>query len=189
MKIAAVIPVRNRPDLLRQAVHSVQAQTIPVDEIIVVDDASVDETVAVALSMARTDSRIRIIALPERRMVGAAHNIAWRSTDADWIAFLDSDDKWLPEKTARQIPLLSGSEVVACFTGLKNKDDESIYLPPDNVSLFELRRRNILHTPSTCIVKRAALAAVGGFDEDQVKLFSARGARWTARCGILVNPR
>lgn len=165
MKIAAVIPVRNRPVLLLRALRSVQAQTYPVSEIIVVDDASTDETAAVALTVAENDGRIRVIRLPKRRFVGAARNVAWRSTDADWIAFLDSDDEWFPEKTNRQIGLLAGSNAVACFTGCKSRIDNYVYSPPETVNLFDLQGLNILHTPSTAIVRRSALVKVGGFDE------------------------
>ena len=165
MKIAAVIPVRNRPELLRKAIFSVQAQTLPLDELIIVDDALTDHTAEVARSMAADDRRIRVIVQPERKMVGAARNVGWRSSGADWIAFLDSDDEWLPEKTERQMALLAKSEAVACFTGLKCKVDHYVHSPPETVSLFDLQRRNVLDTASTSIVRNSALAAVGGFDK------------------------
>jgi glycosyltransferase involved in cell wall biosynthesis len=166
MKIAAVIPVRNRPVVLLQALRSVQAQSHPVSEIVIVDDASTDETADVALSMVADDKRIHVVQQPERRGAAAARNIGWRAAQADWIAFLDSDDEWMPEKLERQVECLNSHDnAIACFTGYKVKEDDWCYAPPKNVTLFNLLRANILGPTSIALVSRSALEAVGGFDE------------------------
>ena len=164
MKIAAVIPVRNRPELLQRAVRSIQAQTRKPDEIIIVDDASTDDTPLVAKEMAANDARIRVIEQPICLGCGGARNTAWRCSDADWIALLDSDDEWMPEKLECQEILLHG-DAVAVFTGLRARTSDYIYIPPQNVSLFELRCANVLNTPSSAIIRRSALEDIGGFDE------------------------
>jgi glycosyltransferase involved in cell wall biosynthesis len=167
MKVAAVIPVRNRPAQLSQALRSVQLQSHPVTEIIVVDDASTDETATLALTLAAEDRRIRLLRHSKRRGGSASRNTGWNASDADWIAFLDSDDEWLPEKLERQVEYLKGhGSALACFTGCQARGDIGGYRPPKAVSLFDLQRSNILGTTSTALVSRFALAAIGGFDEN-----------------------
>jgi glycosyltransferase involved in cell wall biosynthesis len=103
--IAAVIPTRNRPELVLAAIRSVQAQTLPVVEIIVVVDGPDQQTVdaLAASSGGEPDPRLRVIAL--RTSVGGAEarNIGVRQARASWIAFLDDDDLWLAEKLEVQL--------------------------------------------------------------------------------------
>jgi len=167
MRVAAVIPVRNRPAQLLQALRSVQGQSHSLAEIIVVDDASTDDTLHLASTMADEDRRIRVIRHSERRGGGASRNTGWRASKSDWIAFLDSDDEWLPDKVARQIECLkSNQDAVACFTGCKTRQNTWIHRPPEDVTLFDLQRSNVLNTTSTALVSRSALEEIGGFDED-----------------------
>jgi len=166
MRVAAVIPVRNRPAQLLQALRSVQAQSRPLDEIVVVDDASTDDTASLATNMAINDPRIRVLRHSERRGGGASRNTGWRASESDWIAFLDSDDEWMPNKLERQLESLKDHpDAVACFTGCKTRDDVWAYRPPETITLFDLQRSNVLSTTSTALVRRAALEAFGGFDE------------------------
>ncbi len=92
--IAAIIPTRDRVEMTERAVRSVLAQTRQPEELIVVDDGSVDGT---GEHLRRTFPEITL-----RRLgglgVSAARNHAIRSAQSDWLAFLDSDDEWLPEK-------------------------------------------------------------------------------------------
>ncbi len=99
MRIAAVIPTRDRNDRVRKAVRSVLEQVRPVDELIVVDDGSSDGTVE-AVEREFGDS-VRILQ-SNGRGVSAARNLGVAAASASWIAFLDSDDLWLPEKLERQ---------------------------------------------------------------------------------------
>lgn len=164
MSIAAVIPVRNRADTLARAVRSVQAQTHAVDEIIIVDDASNDDTLTAAEVLATGDSRVRILIQPERRGAGAGRNRGWRAAHLAWIAFLDSDDEWLPEKLQIQMDVLAKDEkLLACFAGFRT--DWSNWIPPERVRLLDLQRMNVLGSTSSAVVRRSALELVGGFDE------------------------
>jgi glycosyltransferase involved in cell wall biosynthesis len=94
--ISVVLPVHNRADVLKRAIQSVLDQRLKAWELIVVDDGSRDESVAVAKSFG--DERIKIVELGENRGGNAARNTGVRAATARLVAFLDSDDTYLPEK-------------------------------------------------------------------------------------------
>lgn len=168
MGIAAIIPVRNRPEVLARAVRSIQAQTLAVDEIVIVDDASTDETLEVIREFAAKDGRVKLIRQLERRGASAARNVGVRSTQAQWIAFLDSDDEWFPQKLERQLAQITAQpDSVASFTGCQavSERPEWEYTPPASISLFDLQKSNVLGTTSTALVRRSTFIEVGGFDE------------------------
>ena len=101
MKISVVIPSYNRAHTLPRAIRSVQQQTVKVDEIIVVDDGSSDNT----------DITLRefsgISPLHQDNLgVSAARNAGIQAATGDWIALLDSDDEWLPQKIEQQLSLI-----------------------------------------------------------------------------------
>jgi glycosyltransferase involved in cell wall biosynthesis len=97
MKISALIPTYNRLPFLTRAIDSVLAQTVPVDEIIVVDDGSSDGTAGSILS--RYGSSVRVVTQANMGVSGARKR-AVDEASGEWIAFLDSDDEWLPERNA-----------------------------------------------------------------------------------------
>jgi glycosyltransferase involved in cell wall biosynthesis len=114
--VAAIITTRHRPRLVQRAVRSVLAQTHPCAEIIVVIDGCETET----------ETNLRQLHLPQLRVISTgdpvggseARNIGARLATADWIAFLDDDDEWHPEKIQRQLSLalhsLSAAPIVSC---------------------------------------------------------------------------
>jgi glycosyltransferase involved in cell wall biosynthesis len=93
MKVSALIPTYNRCNYVQRAIQSVLAQTVPVDEIIVVDDGSTDGTYEQIQH--RFGDRVRLI-YQENRGVSSARRRAIREASGDWMAFLDSDDEWTP---------------------------------------------------------------------------------------------
>lgn len=97
--VSVIIPTYNRAEYVTQAIDSVLAQTYPDYEIIVVDDGSTDNTKEVLLPYM---DRIRYI-YQENGGIGAARNTGIKMAKGNWIAFLDSDDEWLPGKLAAQI--------------------------------------------------------------------------------------
>lgn len=97
MAISVVIPVYNRPIELQRSVESILNQTVSVDEIIIIDDGSSDNTADVIQTLVQHNSVIKSLSQTNQG-VSAARNQGIKKAKGEWIAFLDSDDEWLPQK-------------------------------------------------------------------------------------------
>ncbi|MEE4350106.1 MAG: glycosyltransferase [Pacificimonas sp.] len=97
--VSVIIPVYNREALLPRALESVRAQSSPANEVIVIDDGSTDASAAVAEDMASRWPELTILS-QSNSGAGAARNRGLATAQGDWMAFLDSDDIWLPAKLA-----------------------------------------------------------------------------------------
>ena len=104
-RVSVIIPVRNRETLIERAIRSVLAQTAPVLEVIVVDDGSTDNTPSMVASLAREEDRIHFLQHASSRGAQAARNTGIRAAKGEWIAFLDSDDLWLPKSLETRVAL------------------------------------------------------------------------------------
>lgn len=114
--ISVVIPAYNAARFLRSAIDSALSQTAPPEEVIVVDDGSIDETFEIAASYG---AQVRAIRQPNRGE-GGARNRGIEEARSDWIAFLDADDVWCPQKLQRQMAFCQSANVVACHTNFRN---------------------------------------------------------------------
>ena len=101
MEVSVIVPTRNRSALLAMTLRSVLRQRDVDLEVIVVDDASTDDTPRVLAAL--TDTRVRVIRHAMPSGVAAARNHAAAETQADWLAFIDDDDLWAPEKLLCQL--------------------------------------------------------------------------------------
>jgi glycosyltransferase involved in cell wall biosynthesis len=97
--ITAAIPVRDGEAYLAEAIESVLAQSRPCDQLIVVDNGSSDRSAEIAAGFGPA---VEVVSEPQPG-IGAARNAARRTTRGDYLAFLDADDLWEPEKTALQL--------------------------------------------------------------------------------------
>jgi glycosyltransferase involved in cell wall biosynthesis len=97
-RVSVVLPVHNRADVLSRAIESVLAQELSDFELIVVDDGSTDESATLVQSF--TDERVRLVRLDRNRGGNAARNEGVTAARSPLIAFLDSDDRYLPNKLA-----------------------------------------------------------------------------------------
>ncbi len=102
--VSVIIPTYNRAALVAEAVASVLAQTWRDFEVLVVDDGSTDGTIE---ALAPYASRLRLLRRESRGGVSAARNTGIKAARGEWLAFLDSDDLWLPEKLSRQMAYLA----------------------------------------------------------------------------------
>jgi len=117
--VSVIIPTYNRAKLLPRALESVLAQDYPHLEIIVIDDASTDETPNVLKAFA--DPRIQVFRHPENKGHGAACETGIRCAKGELIAFLDSDDVWLPGKLGLQVAIFrQWPHVDFHFTNFRN---------------------------------------------------------------------
>lgn len=101
-QISVVIPAYNSADYIGRAIRSVQGQTYPAHEIIVVDDGSTDETEAAVSAFGEGVTYLR----QSNAGAAAARNNGIHAAEGEWIAFLDADDEWLPHKLQSQVELL-----------------------------------------------------------------------------------
>lgn len=118
MKVTAIITTHNRCNLLKKAINSVLAQTYRNIELIVVDDNSTDETESYMNEFVNSNEDIRYIRLNEEQSEGGnyARNVGIRESTGKYIAFLDDDDEWFPEKIEKQVAILDKNNDVGFVT-------------------------------------------------------------------------
>lgn len=117
-----LIPVFNGETVLPQAVADVLAQTMSDLEVIVIDDASVDGTAAVAARLAQDDARVRIVSAPGNVGPGGARTLGLEAAKGEWIAVLDADDGWEPDRLARLLTIAAAQELDAVADNLSLVD-------------------------------------------------------------------
>lgn len=165
MQISAVIPTYNCSRYLSRAIDSVLGQTRPVDEIVVIDDGSTDDTPAL---LARYGDRVRALRVANGG-VSKARNHGLRMARYEWVAWLDADDWWMPTKIARQVELVDKDpQLDFIYTGLRMVEldgHEYDRVTTDPTRVWPGLRYTNTITPSTVMVRRELLLAAGGFDE------------------------
>lgn len=172
--VSVIIPAYNAAKTLKATVESVFEQTFEDFEIIIVNDGSTDETLALAESIAGTDERVRIISQPNRG-VASARNNGIRAAAGEYVALLDADDLWVQHKLERQIEVLTksvGEEVFAVQSGalFVNDNLEVISVRPCEPSkdalLETLLFQNMPNNMSTLVIKRSKFDEMGYFDTE-----------------------
>ena len=114
--VSIVMPAYNSEKYIEDAVQSVQRQTVDSWELIIVDDCSTDSTAAIASNLASEDDRIHLYRNPSNKGAAESRNAGLRLCTGKYVALLDSDDLWLPNKLERQIVRLekTGADIVYC---------------------------------------------------------------------------
>lgn len=115
--VSIIMPAYQCESTIEESIRSVLAQTYSAWELIVVNDGSTDGTSAILSSFAEKDSRIHIITLKQNRGVAEARNRGAEVASGEWIAFLDSDDLWIPEKLEKQLSFAEETGFVFLYTG------------------------------------------------------------------------
>ena len=127
--VSVVIPVYNRASTIGRALASVQRQTCPPDEILVVDDGSTDASCAVVAALAAQDASIRLLRETRNGGGAAARNTGLRAACGELVAFLDSDDEWLDDHLEQRISTLRSDPDVALVFGAFYLDDGRTTIP------------------------------------------------------------
>ena len=170
--VSAIIPTYNRAHLVGRALHSVLAQTFQDFEIIVVDDASSDRTEELVASFG--DPHIRYLRHEHNRGGSAARNTGIKAARGEYLAFLDSDDEWLPDKLDEQLRAFSDSDLdavgaVVCGSDVVEEDISQVHqtLPKHRGWIYEdlLAQKARPWNTSAIMVRVAATERTFFFDE------------------------
>ncbi len=151
-KVSVVMPVFNSALFLKDAINSVIGQTFENWELIIVDDFSTDNSVSIVQDLSKNNSRIKIIQLSKNVGAALARNIGIDVASGDFIAFLDSDDIWLPEKLEVQLKQLKNSGSGISFSSCYLIDNfgkiKGVRLSPSAVNYGELLKLNTITNSS-----------------------------------------
>lgn len=181
--ISVIIPTWNRAHSIEAAIKSALEQTFPIHEVLVCDDGSTDETHLLVKAMAVLDPRIIWLpgshggrpAIPRNRGIAAA--------SGEWIAFLDSDDTWLPWKLERQLLAGEESNVDAVCSNVwrlvPRRETCTLMLPEVNMRLGtgNLLRENLVAC-SSVILRRSLFEKSKGFPETAILKVGEDHALW-----------
>ena len=155
--VSIVMPAYNAAKTIRDSIKSVQAQTFQDWELIVIDDGSKDCTADILREIASVDNRIRFLQNEKNRGASYTRNRAVELAKGEWIAFLDSDDLWMPEKLEKQLMLLNKyPDMVICYTASSFIDDDGNpydYILPaiEQLTYKQLLRKNLMSCSSVLI--------------------------------------
>ena len=141
-KASIITPSHNSSQFISETIQSVLNQSISDWEMIIVDDCSTDNSIEVIQSFVEQDSRIKLIQLSENSGAAVARNAAIEAAQGRYIAFLDSDDLWLPDKLEKQLAFMQANNYPFTYAAY-DKIDESGQVfghigVPDRVSYFDL---------------------------------------------------
>ncbi len=167
--VSVVIPVFNRGSTIRDALESLSNQTHPSWEALVVDDSSTDKSVRVVNEYALKDRRVRLVKHYKRKGAPAARNTGIRAAKGDWITFLDSDDRFLPNSLEARLRLAAEKrlEVIHSDCLIVKKESGK----PERMGVRAVRGRvyeTLLRGPATTgyfLFSRGAISRIGPLDE------------------------
>ena len=165
--VSVILPIFNSFNYVEVAIDSVLSQTYPISEVIVIDDGSTDGS-AILIKNKYPEDIVKVFSIKNVGAAGA-RNYGISVAKFNWIAFIDSDDKWDLSKLDKQISVLknfSEIKLLGCVTNMphfKNKilSDDNILIP---ISLNMLLFKNYFQT-STVIISSKVLSELGGFPE------------------------
>jgi teichuronic acid biosynthesis glycosyltransferase TuaG len=147
--VSIITPAFNSEKFIQETIESVLAQTYQNWEMVIVDDGSKDNTVTLVKTYTETDSRIKLIELKENSGPAVTRNTAIKHSKGRYLAFLDSDDQWLPDKLEKQLQFMQVHQVAFSFTSYKVVDEKgtetgSIIEVPEKVTYEELLKNNVI---------------------------------------------
>ena len=171
-KVSVVIPAYNVCAYIEETLISLERQTFKAFEAIIVNDGSTDETAAIAQSFCQRDARFRPIAKPNGGL-SSARNFGIRHAKADYIAMLDGDDIYEPEKLANHVRWLDADpQIGVVYSASKTMRDDGRVTwmslggkPVSSDPLVSLLYKNFVGHGSNAVFRRALIDEVGEFDE------------------------
>jgi teichuronic acid biosynthesis glycosyltransferase TuaG len=158
MKVTIVLPCWNSAARIKTTIKSVQAQTYSHWELIVVDDASEDNSISIVRELAEIDHRIQLVTLGHNGGAAIARNAGIERAHGDFIAFIDSDDIWLPDKLQTQLSFMETRGIDVSHTSYRFIDEHGRRLGrrttcKEHLSYEDLLKYNRVGT-STVVYRR-----------------------------------
>lgn len=160
--VSIIMPAYNAARYITDSISSVLAQTWNDWELIIIDDCSTDHTPDIIAAFEKTDSRIKHIRNNQNSGVAHSRNFGIAKATGIWIAFLDSDDCWTPDKLTMQLAFTQQQQADFTFTGSAFIDEKSQPLPhylsvPEKISYTMLLKQNIISCSSVLIKRKLLL--------------------------------
>lgn len=145
--ISIVMPAYNAAQYIEQSIESVLKQSYTNWELIIVDDCSVDDTYKIVDKLCLNEERIKLFRMNENSGVAMARNFAISMSRGKYIAFLDSDDLWLPDKLEKQLNLMREKKAVISYTAYRQFSMEKVgnlVSVPEQVTYKQLLKGNVI---------------------------------------------
>jgi teichuronic acid biosynthesis glycosyltransferase TuaG len=148
-KVSIITPTYNSAKFIEDTIKSVQQQVFEDWEHIIIDDCSSDNTVEIVEQYTKIDKRIRLIKQSQNKGAAEARNVGIKNAKGRYIAFLDSDDLWLPSKLKTQVEFMEKNDVAFSFSSYELIDEEGKCMSvsvqaPNQVSYEELLKNTII---------------------------------------------
>ncbi len=167
--VSVVIPAYNRASTIEASIKSVEAQSYSHWEIVVCDDCSKDNTVQVVEGMIKMDNHIRLIIQDVNRGAQAARNAGIKAATGEWIAFLDSDDQWLPDSLELRMKIAQRDNIQVVHSNAyilhPGKEKELYRVPALAGSVYKQVLSGEGPMFPCLLVKKEALEKIGYLDE------------------------
>src|SRR5262249_51071058 len=154
--VSVIMPVYNASATLEETLQSLYAQTMPDWELCVVDDCSKDNTAEIIKRHAAKDSRIKPFFNAVNRGAAFTQNASLQSASGRYVAFLDGDDFWLPEKLARQLAFMNHQDAPMSYTAYRRINEDgskvsAIIHPPAKMDYVDLLQNTAMASSSMII--------------------------------------
>lgn len=158
--ISIIVPAYNAENFIEQTIRSVQSQTVNSWELLVIDDCSTDHTYQTVKQLAKVDTRIQLLKNEQNSGPSYSRNRGMDLANGEYVAFLDSDDLWMPEKLEKQIELLErkNADFVCCSymiideQGNRSKKDVVV---PETIDLKLLLKNNLMGCSTVLLTRKA----------------------------------
>lgn len=191
--VSVIIPVYNRAQTVLDAIRSVLEQTFRDFELLIIDDASTDDIEGSLASVG--DDRVRLVRLKENRGAAGARNAGIRESKGLYVAFLDSDDQWLPEKLERQLQFMRAPATAsrASCTGFAlltpRHPEGEVRIDEDAATDVGLSLGCRVSPGSTLVYERSLFEEIGALDETMRRLEDWDWLlRYTKRAKLTIVP-
>jgi len=167
--VSVIMPTRNRAELLKRSIASIRAQTFADFELIVINDGSTDHTAEVLAAVG--DPRLRVIHNALGGGAAAARNAGIAAARGEFLAFLDADDEWLPDKLAQQVKILAshpGMVLIGCWAEVVGLDGRRLRVnasrePPTGREAWRTMLHHSFYIPSQLVARTEVARRIGGF--------------------------